>query len=1028
MLSVLEKVKLSRESIHLVAQLKGGTLTPLQKVKTSRRVNEITVLLGGVITTAETEPEKNIPGDDGLSDVTTSDNYRWKDTAVIAGARKFLTQTFDQAKKEGRNIVISDIDWDELNKDDRLAQALINKKNVFGVVDWNQLRNDGMPSEVAYLIKRVYDAVAKEPVVPTNAESRKNYVLAISNLRDRLEVCRTYEQVKNIIVDISHEIENPKGLVRYYDKSVFATLMNFDKWETRVISELGQKFYSWIFNTANSALQEARTGRVPRTYQQSKGLEWAWLDKEPKLTDDEGKPKKPKAPSFQLEAAADIERIGGPAVQVRSSKELEQMFNFRGIQSGNWVLKDKSSAEFHMQATAEAMLDMSDVLGIDAKHLGLNGNLALAFGARGKKGSLAHYEPSAKVINITKMKGGGSLGHEYFHALDNLINDLATQKVGAVGFFGTRDYAKIEDKELSDAFKQLTHALRFRSNRLVYKNTYVDLNETPHENTLDNYTSKAQTFAKEIGLDSQAPFEQPLNVIIEKFKEWFEAAKVNSRLSVHYLAQRKLGEYLIARHFHKGDVSVTADGSVQIDIEGFESPSDFYNKALNLDQGKAGKYWSQELEMAARSFSAYLQDRLAAMGRKNDYLAYSTQGGNNRIGEVAYPQGVEREAVNAAFDHLFKVIKDKKILETAAQNQAFMDALFSNSFNDPDYEMIISPSEHKPIFDGIGGTPSYYAEDDVYDAFSRSFGKALQRSRPISLEDLKEKGTLLPGVNDLLAQAAATSPLNEGQEPTEQQLQDNDYTTGKFKINELHVHIENPAGSVRSGVGADGETWETKMLAHYGFFADTMGHDGDEVDVFVVPGTETDYSGPVFVVHQNDENGDFDEHKVIIGAKSKAEAALLYQSHYDENWSGMGHIEEYSFNDFVQFLNQITEENKLLKGIYDSWAQDGHYEHVMISKVNTAKAPKLQESKLSIQDPIVVLEDGNKYYLIHGLDRLTLAKERKERMVPAIIFNSDAVTWDMIKAAIRLAGHPVDPVALGALITKLSEDEAMKQL
>jgi hypothetical protein len=275
MLSVLEKVKLSRESIHLVAQLKGGTLTPLQKVKTSRRVNEITVLLGGVITTAETEPEKNIPGDDGLSDVTTSDNYRWKDTAVIAGARKFLTQTFDQAKKEGRNIVISDIDWDELNKDDRLAQALINKKNVFGVVDWNQLRNDGMPSEVAYLIKRVYDAVAKEPVVPTNAESRKNYVLAISNLRDRLEVCRTYEQVKNIIVDISHEIENPKGLVRYYDKSVFATLMNFDKWETRVISELGQKFYSWIFNTANSALQEARTGRVPRTYQQSKGLEWA---------------------------------------------------------------------------------------------------------------------------------------------------------------------------------------------------------------------------------------------------------------------------------------------------------------------------------------------------------------------------------------------------------------------------------------------------------------------------------------------------------------------------------------------------------------------------------------------------------------------------------------------------------------------------------------------------------------------------------------------------------------------------------
>ncbi|HCH7478743.1 TPA: hypothetical protein NM870_003371 [Acinetobacter baumannii] len=1002
MLTMLEKIKLSRESIQLVAQLKEGELSPLEKVKISRRVNEITVLLGGVISSEEPEPEAEpniIDEGDGLSSVTTSENYRWKDTAVIAGARKFLTQTFDEAKKEGRNIVIGDIDWDELNKDDRLAQALINKKNVFGVVDWNQLRDDGMPSEVAYLIKRVYDAVAKEPVVPTNAESRKNYVLAISNLRERLEKCRTYEQVKNIIVDISYEIENPKGLVRYYDKSAFAQVMNFEKWETRVISELGQKFYSWIFNTGNSALQEARTGRVPRTSQQSKGLEWAWLDKEPKLTDEEGKPKKPKAPSFQLEAAADIERVGGPAVQVRSSKELEQLCNFRGIQSGNWVLKDKSSAEFHMQATAEAMVDMSDVLGIDVKNLGLNGNLALAFGARGKSGALAHYEPSAKVINITKMKGGGSLGHEYFHALDNLINDLSTQKVGALGFFGTRDYAKIEDKELSEAFKNLTYALRFHKNRLVHKNKYKDLSQEPTEIDLKNYAYTGKEFAKDMGLDPEAPFEQPLSIIVEKFKAWFDALKAKSRAYVDSFAQHKLGEYLIARHFIKRDVSLTADGGVQISIEGFDSHSDFYNKALLLDQGKMGKYWSQELEMAARSFSAYLQDRLASMGRKNDYLAYSTQGGNNRVGEVAYPQGVEREAVNAAFDQLFNVIKEKKILETASQNKAFMDALFTHAFHDPDFEMVIGSNETFQLLDDIGssGTNNFTDDDQL-------------------------------GVNDILAQSAATSSLNQGQEPNEQQLQSGDYTTGKFKINELHVHIENPAGSVRSGVGADGEIWETKMLAHYGFFADSLGHDGDEVDVFVVPGTQSDYAGPVFVIHQNDENGDFDEHKVIIGANSKAEATLLYQNHYDENWSGVGNIEQYSFDEFVQWLTQITEDNKQLKGIYDSWSQDGHYEHVMVSKVNTAKAPKLQESRISLEDPIVVLENGSKYFLIHGIERLTLAKERKERMVPAIIFKSSEVSWTMVKAAIKLAGHPVDPVALGALITKLSEDEAMKQL
>lgn len=996
MLTILEKIKLSRESIQLVAQLKEGELSPLEKVKKSRRVNEITVLLGGVISSEEPEAEPNIIDEgDGLSSVTTSENYRWKDTAVIAGARKFLTQTFDEAKKEGRNIVIGDIDWDELNKDDRLAQALINKKNVFGVVDWNQLRDDGMPSEVAYLIKRVYDAVAKEPVVPTNAESRKNYVLAISNLRENLEKCRDFDQVVNELVGISKKISLPSGLLKYYQ----GLPSTFDSWETRVISELGDKFYSWLFKTGNSAIQEARTGRIPRTREISKGLDWVWLNKEPKLLDENGKTKKPKATSFQLNVADNITRVGGPDIKIRSSKELEQLFNLKGIQSGNWVLKDKSSAEFHMQAAAEAMVDMSDILGIEPKYLGLNGNLSLAFGARGTGGCVAHYERQKKLINITKIRGGGFIGHEYFHALDNLLNDLVNQSVGDINFFGTRDYAQIKDKELSEAFKNLNEALQIRKNRLIYMNPNISLDFNYSKEDLHDFLKTAKGFASRIGIDEEQPFEQPIEIIKERFKTWYANAMKNNSY-IHSLAQRYLGEYLIARHFIKRDVKVTPTGAVELDIEGFDSNTDYYTRAVFLDKGKIGKNWSKDYELAARSFSAYLEDKLALQGRKNDYLTFETRSNNdNWKAELAYPQGVEREAVNAAFDQLFHVIKEKKILETASQNKAFMDALFTHAFHDPDFEMVIGSNENFQLLDDIGSSDTNNFTDD---------------------DQL--------GVNDILAQSAATSSLNQGQEPNEQQLQSGDYTTGKFKINELHVHIENPAGSVRSGISGDGETWETKMLAHYGFFADSLGHDGDEVDVFVVPGTQSDYAGPVFVIHQNDENGDFDEHKVIIGANSKAEATLLYQNHYDENWSGMGNIEQYSFDEFVQWLNRITEDNKQLKGIYDSWSQDGHYEHVIVSKVNTAKAPKLQESRISLEDPIVVLENGSKYFLVHGIERLTLAKERNERMVPAIIFKSSEVSWSMVNAAIKLSGHPVDPVALGALITKLSEDEAMQQL
>jgi len=58
----------------------------------------------------------------------------------------------------------------------------------------------------------------------------------------------------------------------------------------------------------------------------------------------------------------------------------------------------------------------------------MNGRLAVAIGARGKgsagfgKAASAHYEPVERVINLTKMKGGGSLAHEWFHAFEAVSN------------------------------------------------------------------------------------------------------------------------------------------------------------------------------------------------------------------------------------------------------------------------------------------------------------------------------------------------------------------------------------------------------------------------------------------------------------------------------------------------------------------------------------------------------------------------------------------------------------------------------
>ncbi len=40
-------------------------------------------------------------------------------------------------------------------------------------------------------------------------------------------------------------------------------------------------------------------------------------------------------------------------------------------------------------------------------------------GQRRKKYAAAHYESAKVVINLTKNKGAGNLGHEWFHSLDN---------------------------------------------------------------------------------------------------------------------------------------------------------------------------------------------------------------------------------------------------------------------------------------------------------------------------------------------------------------------------------------------------------------------------------------------------------------------------------------------------------------------------------------------------------------------------------------------------------------------------------
>jgi hypothetical protein len=114
---------------------------------------------------------------------------------------------------------------------------------------------------------------------------------------------------------------------------------------------------------------------------------------------------------------------------------FDQTFGFRGVQFGNYVENDRRQQD--LNNAYDGLLDLADVLGIPLKAISLNGELGLAFGARGQGGknsASAHYEPSDKVgadrvvINLTKGNGPGSLAHEWWHALDNYFARMGELK------------------------------------------------------------------------------------------------------------------------------------------------------------------------------------------------------------------------------------------------------------------------------------------------------------------------------------------------------------------------------------------------------------------------------------------------------------------------------------------------------------------------------------------------------------------------------------------------------------------------
>lgn len=189
--------------------------------------------------------------------------------------------------------------------------------------------------------------------------------------------------------------------------------------------------------------------------------------------------------------------------------------------------------------------------------------------------------------------------------------------------------------------------------------------------------------------------------------------------------------------------------------------------------------------------------------------------------------------------------------------------------------------------------------------------------------------------------------------PTEAQKTAGNYKKGHIQIDGYNISIENPKGSERSGVDANGQPWSVTMNNSYGYIRGTEGVDGDHIDVFL---SDHPTEGKVYVIDQMKEDGSFDEHKVMYGFNSALSAKSAYKKNYSPGWKGLGKITEVS------------------KEVFNEWVKSSKRKTKPFAEYKIAKEKANVEMEDNTDFPIshlrddgmIVNEDGTPMTLYHG--------------------------------------------------------------
>ena len=243
-----------------------------------------------------------------------------------------------------------------------------------------------------------------------------------------------------------------------------------------------------------------------------------------------------------------------------------KQYKFAGIEFGNWINQHRR-IDFCLNLYT-ALYDLNKVLKFN-NNIGINKTISIAYGARGQKGALAHFEPINNVINLSRDRRLDKVNVDW---MGNKLTPFDTKP---------KEYKSVQSKfrEHNSGYGSFAHEYGHALDYVMaenYTTRHTALSGGRVSLINPNYSTAYYTFDKALNTGT--------SILAIKFRECFEP--------------------LLFRN---------------------QKPTSFYLGVYALAL-KQGTYWSRLNEIWARVFEVYVAYKLSKQGIVNKFLIKDGKG------------------------------------------------------------------------------------------------------------------------------------------------------------------------------------------------------------------------------------------------------------------------------------------------------------------------------------------------------------------------------------------------------------------